>query len=116
MALTRIAPSEICEAIRNVVRLEFSHKGHHRVVEPYCHGISTKGKEVLRAIQVRGTSSKERPGFKGGKLWDVQEMSELRVLDEPFVPDDPDYNPNDSAMVEIHCRIERPSKLSKPRK
>jgi hypothetical protein len=108
-------PSEICDSIRNVARLEFTYKGHHRVVEPYCHGISTKGKEVLRAIQVRGTSSKERPGFKGGKLWDVQEMSKLRALDEPFIPDDPDYNPDDSAMIEIHCRIERSSTPSKRR-
>ena len=116
MAASRIIPSEICDAIRRVARLEFTHKGHYRVVEPYCHGISTKGNEVLRAIQVRGSSSEERPGFKGGKLWDVQEMSELRVLDEPFVPDDPDYNPDDRGMVKIHCRIERPSKLSKRRK
>jgi hypothetical protein len=32
-------------------------------------------------------------------------MSVLRVLDEAFTPDDPYYNPRDSAMIEIHCGI-----------
>jgi hypothetical protein len=89
------------------------HDGLRRVVEPYCHGISTQDNEVLRAIQIRGESSKAREGFYYGKLWKVSEMSELRVLDERFIAFDPNYNPNDRAMREIHCRIERPSKLAK---
>jgi hypothetical protein len=32
-------------------------------------------------------------------------MRRVRVTDEPFVPNDPEYNPNDSAMVTIHCRV-----------
>jgi hypothetical protein len=31
-------------------------------------------------------------------------MKNVRVLSEAFTPDDPDYNPNDSALVRIHCR------------
>jgi hypothetical protein len=109
-------PSAICEAIRLVRRLQFVHDGLVRVVEPYCHGISTEDNEVLRAIQVRGLSSNGRDGLYFGKLWKVREMSELRILDERFIPFDPNYNPHDRGMVEIHCRIERPSKLSKHRK
>jgi hypothetical protein len=29
----------------------------------------------------------------------------VRTLDEGFVADDPDYEPNDSAMARVHCRI-----------
>jgi hypothetical protein len=32
-------------------------------------------------------------------------MRLVRTLGEGYVPDDPDYDPNDSAMVRIHCRI-----------
>lgn len=34
-------------------------------------------------------------------------MSEMRVLDVAFVADDPDNNPEDSAMQLIHRRVER---------
>lgn len=93
----------ICEAIGKRARLEFTYAGRHRVVEPYCLGISTKGVEVLRAVQVRGSSSSRGYGF--GKLWTVAEILELRLTDETFEPNDPQYNPNDSAMKEIRCRI-----------
>ena len=95
----------VCEAIHKRMLLEFSYHGHARVVAPYCHGISTRDVEVLRAIQVRGTSSSGGLGL--GKLWSVAEMVNPRLLSETFVPDDPNYNPNDSAMKQIHCRVER---------
>jgi len=87
--------------------LEFSYNGHMRLVEPYCHGVSTAGKESLRAIQVGGSRSNAEPELASGKLWSVAKMSRLRVLTEHFVPNDHNYNPNDSAMAEIHCRVER---------
>ncbi len=95
--------SPLCEAIRDRKLLEFIYHGRRRVVAPYCHGISTSGSEVLRAIQVRGSSGSG--GFGFGKLWLVADMVDPRVSDEMFVPDDPNYNPNDSGMKEIHCRV-----------
>jgi hypothetical protein len=95
--------SAICDAIRQRKLLEFSYHDLKRVVQPYCHGTSTRGTEVLRAIQVRGSS---RSGGLGmGKLWTVADMMSPRVLDESFTPNDRNYNPNDSAMTQIHCRI-----------
>jgi hypothetical protein len=93
----------ICEAIRKRALLEFEYHGLPRVVAPYCHGISTRGVEVLRAVQVRGASASGGLGF--GKLWAVAGMLNTRTLSESFAPDDPDYNPNDSGMKQIHCRI-----------
>ncbi len=69
-------------------------------------GISTRDADVLRAIQLRGSSSSGKVAKPFGKLWTVSEMVGLRVLDEPFTPNDPNYNPNDSAMKHIYCRIE----------
>jgi hypothetical protein len=92
----------ICEAIRKRALLEFHYHGRLRVVAPYCHGISTRGVDVLRAIQVRGSSATGGLGF--GKLWIVAEMVDPRIMDETFAPDDPNYNPDDSGMKQIYCR------------
>ena len=94
----------ICAAIRNCELLVFQYDGLQRVVAPYCHGVSSKG-EVLRAIQVRGESRSGGLGF--GKLWAVEKMLAVRRTGEAFAPDDPLYNPDDSAMTSIHCRIRR---------
>lgn len=94
----------ICAAIRDCVLLEFDYDGLHRVVAPYCHGFTRKG-EALRAIQVRGDSRSRGLGF--GKLWTVEKMLDIRRTAVSFVPDDPHYNPRDSAMTRIHCNVRR---------
>jgi hypothetical protein len=93
----------ICVAIRDRVLIEFYYDGLHRVVAPYCHGFTGKG-EVLRAIQVRGASHSRGMGF--GKLWMVEKMLHIQRTVEAFVPDDPHYNPSDSAMTRIHCNVQ----------
>jgi hypothetical protein len=93
----------ICEAIRARALLEFLYHNRRRVVAPYCCGVSGRGANVLRAVQLRGESASGGLGF--GKLWTVAEIADLRMLDEVFTPDDPDYNPQDRAMTRIYCRI-----------
>jgi hypothetical protein len=92
----------ICDAIRARRLLAFEYEGHRRVAAPYCHGFN-RGGEMLRAVQVGGSSRSGRFGV--GKLWSIAKMREIRVVDESFVPDDPDYNPDDTAMARIHCRV-----------
>ena len=46
-------------------------------------------------------------GFGYGKLWAVDDITALRITTETFPADDPNYNPDDSGMKSIHCRIER---------
>lgn len=99
-----MAPSKaICEAIQQRRKLVFDYHGLRRIVAPYCYGISTRDAQILRAIQVGGQSSSHKYGI--GKLWTVSEMSQLEVLEESFEPDDPNYNPNDSAMKRVICCI-----------
>ena len=93
----------ICGAIRMRALLEFRYHDRFRVVAPYCCGVSARGGDVLRAVQLRGESASGGLGF--GKLWTVAEMVALRALDERFTPDDPDYNPRDRAMTRIYCAI-----------
>jgi hypothetical protein len=94
---------KICDAIGAQRMLEFEYGGYHRVVQPYCHGFTRKGAETLRAVQVNSDSHSGGRGF--GKLWTVAKMQNLRVAVGTFAPDDPDYNPNDTALLEIHCRV-----------
>jgi hypothetical protein len=99
------AASLICHAIHHRLLLQFHYHARLRVVAPYCFGVSSRGIDVLRAIQVRGLSTSGGTSLGFGKLWAVEEMVDLQRLDEIFTPDDPNYNPNDKAMVRIHCRI-----------
>ena len=97
--------SGLCEAIEALLVLEFEYEGLPRVVCPYLHGRKPTGVESLRAIQVGGRS---RSGHFGhGKLWDLPKIEKLRLTTTKFFPDDPLYNPNDSAFAEIHCRVRR---------
>jgi hypothetical protein len=93
----------ICEAIRRRALLEFLYNNRLRVVAPYCCGVSARGADVLRAVQVRGESASG--GFGFGKLWSVDKIADLRVLDEAFTPGDPDYNPTDRAMIKTYCGL-----------
>ena len=54
--------------------------GLPRVVEPYCHGTNANGSELLRAVQVAGSSGSGAFGF--GKLWTVSKMSRVRSRDD----------------------------------
>lgn len=97
----------VCLAIRELRVLEFVYDGKPRVVEPYCHGVTAKGSDSLRAVQVGG----QGPGFGFGKMWTIEKITDLRLTGRTFVPDDPNYNPDDSAMVHIHCRVEPAARL-----
>jgi hypothetical protein len=58
---------------------------------------------VTLGRELRGQSASGGLGF--GKLWFVSEMVDPRLLDEAFAPNDPNYNPDDSVMREIYCRV-----------
>lgn len=94
----------ICQAIQQLRKLIFDYNGLRRIVAPYCYGISTRDTEVLRAVQLGGASNSKGYGF--GKLWTVSEMSGLALSEEHFVPSDPQYNPNDSAMKRVICCVD----------
>ena len=93
----------LCEAIATRKVLAFTYDGHPRVVAAYAHGFTRAGDEVLRAVQLRGSSRSGQLGL--GKLWTISKMRLVRTLAESYLADDPSYQPNDSAMARIHCRV-----------
>lgn len=93
----------VCSAIRNRSVVEFDYDGGTRVVEPYCHGTSTRGKELLRGYQVAGYSSSGNS--MGWKLFDIAKIVGLAEAGATFAGNRPDYNPDDSAMNPVHCCV-----------
>ena len=91
----------ICAAIRSRKVIQFSYDGDNRVVEPFCHGTSTAGNDLLRAYQVRGQSASGTP--LGWKLFEESKITGLRQTGEVFTGNRQGYNPNDSAMAIVHC-------------
>ncbi|MEO7617774.1 MAG: hypothetical protein ABIS59_02940 [Candidatus Saccharibacteria bacterium] len=74
---------KIAEAIKNHRYLEFNYEGHVRRVVPYAFGRSvSKGTNVMRALQLSGGSVSGKNDFP--KLFAIDEISELRILDDIF--------------------------------
>ncbi|SDU11530.1 WYL domain-containing protein [Verrucomicrobium sp. GAS474] len=93
----------ICGAIRDRKLISFFYKDGERVVEPYLVGLNEKNHVELVAWFVRGYSKSGR-----GMAWKqylLSEMTSIRVLDEECGPRHSDYNPNDSRMSQIYCRV-----------
>lgn len=88
----------IARSIQERRRLHFSYNGRTRLVEPQCHGMGTKGTELLRAPQLEGGSERE-------PLFDVSKMADLVLLDEVFTKPGPHYKRDDSAMKIIFCQL-----------
>ena len=94
-------PTPICEAIARRRLLAFEYHGHERLVEPHCHGVSAERHELVRAFQVGGTGAS---GSLGWKLFDVDDVYELRIVDHTFQPR-PDFKRDDDAMHPVHCCV-----------
>jgi len=93
----------ICQAIATRSLIQFHYGGGLRTVEPYRHGYSTAGNEVLRGYQVSGYSRSPNP--TGWRLFDIGKMGQLRTAPETFRANRPGYLARDPAMRFIHCQI-----------
>jgi hypothetical protein len=90
-------------AIETRAVLRIIYKRGERLVEPYCHGISTAGNEVIRAYQLSGAS--ESGKSEGWKMLKVSGISHAEILPRKFVIVRNEYNPNDKGMRRIISRI-----------
>lgn len=79
------------------------YKSHERIIEPHLLGKKTSGKDALSAWQVGGYSESDRqPPWRN---YSIEEIENIIVLDQTFEGPRPGYNPNDSTMVQIYCRL-----------
>lgn len=92
---------DICTAIRNRQRVRLVYGGGSRVVEPYAYG-ACETHELLRAFQVAGFSpSRER----GWKLFRVEEIAEIQLLEEKFKDVHVGYMRNDPCLEIVYCEV-----------
>jgi hypothetical protein len=92
---------EIVDAIENKQMIEFFYDGGKRVVEPHCHGTTTKGNSGLRGYQVSGHSTS---GKMGWKMFDLSKASSITILTTTFVTRI-DYKRGDKGMLRIFGEI-----------
>lgn len=94
-------PALICEAIsvRRIVQFEY---GGLRTIEPYTHGWTKAGTEMILGYQVAGVSSSGAP--VGWKTFLVEAVGALRIIDQGFQPR-PDFTPDDPRFTRLHCTI-----------
>ena len=96
----------IISAIRKKSVLKFTYNGKLCTVEPQTYGLSTTGREVLRAHERPATDGAKRPAM--AKLFDLKKISDLRETGQTFQEALPAHNPDDSAMVEIFATLPAP--------
>ena len=96
----------LCSAIRHRRVITFYYDGGRRTVEPYCHGASEAGHDLLRGYQTAGYSSSGAP--QGWKMFRLDEFSGLAMTDEVFAATRPEYDPSrEEKMATIYCRVQQ---------
>jgi hypothetical protein len=100
------ANATICTAIDSMKVIEFDYadeKGnlHHRVVEPYAHGVTKRGKDALRGRQIGGTSES---GVLDWRLFLIAGMIGLRITKRSFAVHH-EYAHGDKDLNPIYCRV-----------
>jgi len=93
----------VISAIQHKSVLKFSYNGKLRTVEPQTYGLSSTGKEVLRAHEISGDSGPGRSRMT--KLFDLSKIKGLEKMTQRFAEALPEHNPDDSAMVEIFATL-----------
>ena len=92
----------LCRAIADKLIVQFKYDGRSRIVEPFCCGIGIENNYVLRGFQIRG-SDKTKPLC--WRLYELEEMSHLNITQHRFKGKREEYNPQDSAIIKVFCRI-----------
>ncbi|MHB1295013.1 MAG: hypothetical protein ACYC4R_08430 [Anaerolineae bacterium] len=93
----------VCKAIQGRLLIAFRYSGGERLVEPYVHGVSTAGHEVIRGYQVSGYSASGRP--TGWKQFRVEDMADLELTNRTFTDNRPGYQPSGRGLLEMHCHL-----------
>ena len=92
----------ICDAIRGRRVIRFVYDGGMREAEPWCHGTSRTGREVLRAWQVGGASTSGEP--VGWKFFEVAKMGSMQQTGALCAASRPGYK----VVYHIFCKRVEP--------
>ncbi|MBV6485847.1 MAG: hypothetical protein KFKLKKLM_02456 [Flavobacteriales bacterium] len=88
--------TELIEALKCKQLVEFTYSGKKRTAEIYVIGIGTSGEVLVRAYE----------RFKEFKLFKYNKISKIKVLNQRFSYNRPDYNKDgDKAIVEVLFQV-----------
>lgn len=76
--------NDLCRAVRRGLLIPLTNGGHERTVEPYIHGSTSSGREVLLCFQVEGGSVSNDPS--PWRLLLLDRVTEFHVLGTVFAP------------------------------
>jgi len=94
----------INEAIENRNLITFQYEGGLRRVEPFLTGVHRDtGNDILRAWFVSGVSKSGQ--YNTWKMYTIDKMSNIEIMDETFTGSRPGFNPNDDHMSSIYSHI-----------
>ncbi len=88
----------ICDAIRQKLVLTFRYDGVQRTVEPHTLGYDADGDLTLSGWQTAGT----KPGWRD---FHVSKLTGLATDGSTFAGPRKGYNPNDTTLSRILCRL-----------
>jgi predicted DNA-binding transcriptional regulator YafY len=89
----------ICNAIEARAVISFLYSGSVRTVEPHVLGYDRSEHLMLSAWQLSGGSG------TGWRDFRFDRMSDVKLTEAKFSTARPGYNPNDTTMTRIICRL-----------
>ena len=92
----------LSKAVTDRKVVAFDYDEQPRLVEPHALGVNKKGQFVLRAFQVTGGSATESVAWK---LFTVEKMVNVQVLDLQSHAPRPGYKVGDRAMVTVLAEL-----------
>jgi hypothetical protein len=95
--------SLLCTAIGSRRIVTFYYDGGRRVVEPYCHGSSEAGFDLLRGFQTAGHSSSG--ATSGWKMFRIEGVSGLAMTDTLFSARAEYDRGREDKIATIYCSI-----------
>jgi predicted DNA-binding transcriptional regulator YafY len=96
--------SLIVEAIQNHRLMRLNYDPGERTIEPHAYGEGKDGQELLRAFQVSGASASGE--HVNWKLFRVDRINGLALLENTFPGPRPEYKRDDKAMKRrIYCQL-----------
>ena len=94
--------SDLTTAIQGKRLVRFRYRDHERIVEPYAFGADDGGRPILRAYQTGGTSGSRNHGWK---LFRVEEIKALEILEQTYDTPRTGYMRNDPSMTKIYSEV-----------
>ncbi len=86
---------------RRTIRLNY-HPGA-RTIEPHAYGTGSSGQHLLRAYQTEGASASGE--HRNWKLFRLDRVRSLEMLNQTFDGPRPEYRQNDKAMRRIFAQL-----------